>query len=106
MSNRYEIKQEGVVINTIIATEEFATSNFPSDLYEVARIYTASEVREERDNLLLLEVDVIAGNALRWAALTTGEQALWATYRQALLDVPQQEGFPDNIIWPTQEVLP
>tara|TARA_R110000823_G_scaffold287490_1_gene405756 strand:+ start:150 stop:509 length:360 start_codon:yes stop_codon:yes gene_type:complete len=27
-------------------------------------------------------------------------------YRQALRDVPQQAGFPDNIIWPTQEVLP
>jgi hypothetical protein len=22
-------------------------------------------------------------------------------YRQALRDVPQQEGFPDNIVWPT-----
>tara|TARA_R110002153_G_scaffold6684_1_gene30609 strand:- start:19 stop:411 length:393 start_codon:yes stop_codon:yes gene_type:complete len=27
-------------------------------------------------------------------------------YRQALRDVPQQAGFPDNILWPTQEVLP
>jgi hypothetical protein len=27
-------------------------------------------------------------------------QAAWATYRQALRDVPQQEGFPDNITWP------
>ena len=105
MSNRYEIKQDGVVINTIIATEEFVTSNFPSETYEVIQCYTASDVREERDDRLT-EVDAIAGNALRWAALTTGEQALWATYRQALLDVPQQAGFPDNIIWPTQEVLP
>lgn len=24
----------------------------------------------------------------------------WAKYRQALLDVPQQEGFPANILWP------
>ena len=24
----------------------------------------------------------------------------WAPYRQALRDVPQQEGFPDNIVWP------
>lgn len=24
----------------------------------------------------------------------------WATYRQALRDVPQQSGFPDNIEWP------
>lgn len=26
----------------------------------------------------------------------------WATYRQALRDVPQQVGFPDNIQWPTK----
>lgn len=26
---------------------------------------------------------------------------LWAPYRQALRDVPQQAGFPDNIVWPT-----
>ena len=24
----------------------------------------------------------------------------WATYRQALRDVPQQEGFPETIEWP------
>ena len=24
----------------------------------------------------------------------------WAKYRQALLDVPQQEGFPYSIVWP------
>jgi hypothetical protein len=25
----------------------------------------------------------------------------WAPYRQALRDVPQQSGFPHNIVWPT-----
>ena len=99
MSNRYEIKQDGVVINTIIATEEFVTSNFPSELYEVVQCYTSSDVREERD-ALLLEVDAVAANALRWAALTAEEQALLATYRQELLDVPQQETFPSEVTWP------
>lgn len=58
-------------------------------------------VRLERD-FLLEGVDAIAGNALRWAALTSAKQAEWSTYRQALLDVPQQAGFPDNITWPTK----
>lgn len=26
----------------------------------------------------------------------------WAPYRQALRDVPQQAGFPDNIQWPSK----
>jgi hypothetical protein len=61
----------------------------------------AADVRADRDGRLL-EVDAIAGNALRWAALDADTQAAWATYRQALLDVPQQEGFPDNVTWPTK----
>ena len=59
----------------------------------------ASEVRADRDGRLA-DVDAIAGNALRWADLTSAEQAEWSTYRQALLDVPQQAGFPHNITWP------
>jgi hypothetical protein len=59
-------------------------------------------VRAERDMKLASEVDPIAGNALRWAALSAEEQAAWAAYRQALLDVPQQSGFPHNVTWPTR----
>ena len=62
---------------------------------------TSDEVRSMRNNKLRSEVDVIAGNALRWAALSSNEQTAWATYRTALLDVPQQSGFPSTITWPT-----
>ena len=34
--------------------------------------------------------------------LGTTIPAAWKTYRQALRDVPAQEGFPDNITWPTE----
>ncbi len=59
----------------------------------------AEEVRNKR-NGLLLEVDAFVGNPLRWASLSSEVQAEWATYRQALLDVPQQDSFPHDIIWP------
>jgi len=59
----------------------------------------AAEIRADR-NGRLTEVDAIAGNALRWAALSAATQAAWATYRQALLDVPQQAGFPHTVTWP------
>lgn len=62
----------------------------------------AQEVRAERDYKLATEVDAIAGNALRWSAIDAGTQAEWATYRQALLDVPQQSGFPHNVVWPVK----
>ena len=61
----------------------------------------AASVRADRD-YRLVEVDAIAGNALRWASLDAATQAEWATYRQALLDVPQQSGFPHDITWPTK----
>ena len=63
---------------------------------------TAAAVRAERDMKLATEVDPIAGNALRWAALTADQQQAWADYRQALLDIPQQAGFPHNVVWPTK----
>ena len=61
----------------------------------------AAQVRSQRDQLLL-EVDAFVGNPLRWADLSSEAQTLWATYRTALLDVPQQAGFPNTITWPTK----
>lgn len=62
----------------------------------------AAAVRAERDMKLATEVDTIAGNALRWSALTSDQQQAWADYRQALLDVPQQAGFPHEVVWPVK----
>ena len=62
----------------------------------------SKSVRKERDMKLTTEVDPIASNALRWAALTAEQQQAWADYRQALLDVPEQAGFPHDVVWPTK----
>lgn len=56
----------------------------------------AAEIRKERDIKLA---------ATDWTQAVDVPQATkdkWAPYRQALRDVPQQPGFPDNIQWPTQ----
>ncbi|MDR0709532.1 MAG: phage tail assembly chaperone [Spirochaetaceae bacterium] len=29
-----------------------------------------------------------------------GEKAQWREYRQALLDIPEQPGYPDTVVWP------
>ena len=62
----------------------------------------AAQVRYERDNRLVTEVDPIVSNALRWADLTAEQQAAWTQYRSDLLAVPQQDGFPNTITWPTK----
>ena len=61
----------------------------------------SEQLRMERDGLLA-EVDAIAGNALRWATLSVKQQGAWAVYRQALLDVPQQADFPNDVVWPVK----
>lgn len=60
----------------------------------------AAEVRGKRDSLLRA-VDAVVMNPLRWAALSEAEKAATATYRLALLNVPQQGGFPNDVLWPT-----
>jgi hypothetical protein len=55
----------------------------------------ADEARALRDSLLA---------ATDWTQVSdaTVDQAAWATYRQALRDVPEQAGFPDNVTWPVK----
>ncbi len=59
-------------------------------------------VRAERDDLLKKEVDPYATNILVWNGLTPVEQTDLALYRLALLDVPQQAGFPKTHTWPNK----
>ena len=53
----------------------------------------AAEMRKQRDQLLA-ESD--------WTQVADApvDQAAWTTYRQALRDIPQQAGFPENVTWP------
>ena len=58
----------------------------------------AAAVRAERDRLLA------AGDWTQVAdsPLDEAGKAAWAAYRQALRDVPQQAGFPDEVAWPAE----
>ena len=62
----------------------------------------AAEVRSERDNILVTVVDPLVTNSLRWGDLTSEERDEWAKFRRDLLNVPDQSGFPYNIVWPTK----
>jgi len=58
------------------------------------------EARARRDTLLKETVDSV--NPMRWEAMSDEQKDAWRAYRQALLDVPQQEGFPTNVVWPEE----
>lgn len=64
---------------------------------EVVLEKVASAVRIERDKLLTKS---------DWTQVADApvDQAAWATYRQELRDIPQQEGFPESVVWPTRPV--
>lgn len=55
----------------------------------------AAQARAQRNSLLA---------ASDWSQLpdVPVDKAAWAAYRQALRDVPEQDGFPSNVEWPTK----
>jgi hypothetical protein len=59
-----------------------------------------AEVRKKRNNLLF-QYD--------WAVIRALETGMDYTalhqYRQQLRDLPEQEGFPSNVVWPTTDLL-
>jgi hypothetical protein len=55
------------------------------------------ELRRQRDNLLCIS-DWTQGSD---SPLSAAAKAAWATYREALRNVPQQDGFPATVTWPT-----
>lgn len=94
MEKRYKELADGTIV-------EYSQEDY--DMLALPRIRpTETAVRQERDNLLRNVVDPMASNFLRWNGMTAEQQQAWTDYRQALLDVPQQEGFPTNVVWPTK----
>ena len=59
----------------------------------------SDRIRADRNRELAL-VDRI--NPVWFNSLTTQQQTELAEYRQALLDVPQQSGFPTQVNWPAK----
>ena len=81
--------------NVEFTEEEYA--EYEANLPNVEASYQEhlrKTTRAERD-LKLAATDWRAGSDL-----TMSDE--WKAYRQALRDVPAQEGFPDNITWPSE----
>jgi len=55
----------------------------------------ATNVRASRDTL------IAKSDWTQCADISAAVKSQWAPYRKALRDVPQQAGFPFNVIWPT-----
>lgn len=94
-------------------TEEFGKNVFSivsksSKVKKYTPITTSDEdlkklVRIERD-ARLKKLDEIVSNPLRWESLSKSKKEGYKKYRQDLLDVPQQPGFPKEIDWPSLDL--
>lgn len=73
--------------------------NYVSKKYELD-IDTTSWLLRHRRNQYLEQIDRV--NPVWYATLTAEQQQELQAYRQALLDVPQQAGFPATIEWPAK----
>lgn len=92
----------GEVVNRIVADAVFvATLEANADGVKYVLEVSEKDVMDEIDSKVA-EVDAIAINPILWSALTAEQQQAWADYRQALLDIPQQAGFPNEVVWPTK----
>lgn len=67
----------------------------PKSTEEMRYIAKSYSIREKRD-MLLVNSD--------WTQVADApvDQTAWATYRQALRDITQQEAFPNEVTWPVE----
>jgi hypothetical protein len=96
---------------TILIATEFGTRELEGEeleTYLAAKAVSEAEALQQLSaqmrihrNELLMQCDWVE---LPSAATRESAESLaaWATYRQALRDVPDQEGFPATIDWPTK----
>ena len=75
-------------------TYTYTNANGDTESYTIEEIDDAKSVRDER-NTLLAETDW-------WAVSDRTMTQAETDYRQALRDVPEQDGFPLIVTWPTK----
>ena len=106
----YELEHEEIYMNPETGATEtkvvkspsikrfFVIGEKPAPVPEPTQEEKEQAARNER-NLRLTFTD---WTQLPDAPLTAEQKAAYATYRQALRDVPEQAGFPDAIEWPEE----
>lgn len=106
------IIQDGVVVNTI----EVDSLDFMPNLVEATDgsigwtytngVFTApadtTTDAEKASNARVRRNSLLSNSDWTQAADSPVDTTAWATYRQALRDVPSQGGFPNTITWPSE----
>lgn len=83
-------------IENIYTSDEFNTQEqYEAHHLQLIEDNLSLSVREQRNDLL---------TSSDWTQIADApvDQAAWATYRQALRDIPLQAGFPNTVNWPIE----
>ena len=78
----------------IVECSQEEQDQYAIDLIHYETVTVPMIIRQQRNALLTASDWTQAGD------VPQATKDLWATYRQALRDVPQQAGFPENVTWP------
>lgn len=73
--------------------------DYTTKTWQIDQQQSAINIKKIRNDLLSF-VDRV--NPVWYSTLTTQQQQDLQAYRQALLDVPQQSGFPESVEWPAK----
>ena len=96
--NTIEVDSLNFLPNLVEATEGGIGWSYADEVFTAPVIaFTAEEIRKER-NAKLAETD--------WTQVADApvNQEDWAAYRALLRSIPEQEGFPNEVTWPTEPV--
>lgn len=106
---RYVILENNIVVNAAVADEPLGENWIASDQGNIGDQYLDGEFIKPAIDQTLISGMVRHDRNLRlassdWTQLTDApvDRAAWAAYRQALRDLPQQTGFPENVQWPIE----
>jgi hypothetical protein len=98
-SNLYYIEQGQPCLKAPKPTDSIYYFDYTTKTWQKDLDQLTIAVREQR-NVFLNAVDKI--NPTWYASLTVEQQQQLQAYRAALLDIPQQAGFPESVEWPAK----
>lgn len=95
---RNEFLTDGSKYRQELVEGYWVTERLPDPTPEEIRKQKEQEVRSKRDYLISQTDFLVSGDY----PISDADLAKIKAYRQALRDVPSQEGFPDNVVWPEE----
>lgn len=91
-------------VDTNILTGEVTVKEWTDEEILARRVrmepYAWEGLRVQRNELLVDSDNYVRSD--RWATYTEEKRVEWATYRQALRDLPQNTSDPFNPVWPVK----